>query len=53
MMEPLPYTGNLPWLRQRAILVVTHGSHAYGLNTPASDRTFLDRLCAEIVEASF
>lgn len=35
--EPLPYRGNLPWLRDRAIFVCTHGSHAYGLNTPTSD----------------
>jgi|GEM_PF-955872 len=32
-----PYSGNLPWLRERTILLVTHGSHAYGLNTPTSD----------------
>ncbi|RYE75405.1 MAG: hypothetical protein EOO74_10075 [Myxococcales bacterium] len=31
------YTGTLPWLRDRTILLVTHGSHAYGLNTPTSD----------------
>lgn len=35
--DALPYRGNLEWLRERAILVVTHGSHAYGLNTPTSD----------------
>lgn len=35
--EPLPYRGNLPWLRARAILVCTHGSHAYNLATPTSD----------------
>lgn len=28
---------NLPWLQERTILLVTHGSHAYGLNTPTSD----------------
>lgn len=32
-----PYHGNLPWLQERTILLVTHGSHAYGLNTPTSD----------------
>lgn len=31
------YRGNLPWLTDRTILLVTHGSHAYGLNTPTSD----------------
>jgi predicted nucleotidyltransferase len=36
-MEPLPYRGNLTWLRERTILCVTHGSTAYGLNTPTSD----------------
>lgn len=35
--EPLPYRGNLTWLRDRTILCTTHGSRAYGLNTPTSD----------------
>jgi predicted nucleotidyltransferase len=35
--EMYPYSGNLPWLRENTILLVTHGSHAYGLNTPTSD----------------
>jgi hypothetical protein len=37
MIEEHFYTGNLPWLKDRTILLVTHGSHAYGLNTPTSD----------------
>ncbi|HZL96811.1 MAG TPA: nucleotidyltransferase domain-containing protein [Vicinamibacterales bacterium] len=36
-MSAHPYRGNLPWLVSRTILLVTHGSHAYGLSTPASD----------------
>jgi predicted nucleotidyltransferase len=35
--EIYPYSGNLTWLRERTILLVTHGSRAYGLNTPTSD----------------
>ena len=35
--ELYPYSGNLTWLRDRTILLVTHGSHAYGLSTPSSD----------------
>jgi hypothetical protein len=35
--ELYPYTGNLTWLKARTILLVTHGSHAYGLNTATSD----------------
>lgn len=35
--EAIPYQGNLAWLRERTILAVTHGSHAYGLNIPSSD----------------
>lgn len=31
------YRGNLEWLRFNTILLVKHGSHAYGLNTPTSD----------------
>jgi len=31
------YRGNLDWLKDRTILLVKHGSHAYGLNTPESD----------------
>ena len=47
MDERFPYRGNLEWLRRDygdryesrrgLILLVTHGSHAYGLNTPTSD----------------
>ncbi|MCU0656572.1 MAG: nucleotidyltransferase domain-containing protein [Polyangiaceae bacterium] len=37
MIEEHFYTGNLPWLKDQTILLVTHGSHAYGLNTPTSD----------------
>lgn len=36
-MQNHPYTGDLPWLVDRTILLVTHGSHAYGLATPESD----------------
>ncbi len=32
-----PYHGNLEWLKSGTILLCTHGSHAYGLNTPTSD----------------
>lgn len=35
--EPFPYRGNLTWLQDATILLVTHGSHAYGLSTPTSD----------------
>lgn len=35
--EPIPYKGNLEWLKSNSILVVNHGSVAYGLNTPESD----------------
>ena len=28
---------NLPWLKDRTILLVKAGSHAYGTNTPTSD----------------
>lgn len=31
------YHGNLEWLPSNTILLVKHGSHAYGLNTPESD----------------
>lgn len=31
------YKGNLDWLPERTVLLVKHGSHAYGLNTPTSD----------------
>ncbi len=31
---------NLPWLASRTILLVRHGSHCYGTNTPASDEDF-------------
>lgn len=35
--DPPFYTGTLSWLTDRTILLVTHGSHAYGLNTATSD----------------
>jgi hypothetical protein len=35
--EIYPYTGNLTWLKTSTILLVTHGSRAYGLNTATSD----------------
>jgi uncharacterized protein len=38
--ELFPPRGNLPWLRERTILLTRHGSHAYGLNTPTSDRDY-------------
>ena len=31
------YRGNLEWLQQRTVLLVRHGSHAYGLATETSD----------------
>lgn len=31
------YRGNLEWLPSSTVLLVKHGSHAYGLNTPESD----------------
>lgn len=37
MSEAIPYHGNLKWLPERTILLVTHGSHAYGMATPTSD----------------
>lgn len=36
----IPYSGNLTWLPSRTILFARHGSHAYGLNTAASDEDF-------------
>jgi predicted nucleotidyltransferase len=33
----LKYHGNLDWLEKSTILLVRHGSHAYGTNTPTSD----------------
>jgi predicted nucleotidyltransferase len=35
--QVFPYRGNLEWLHKGLILLVNHGSHAYGLNTPESD----------------
>lgn len=35
--DVFPYRGNLPWLERGLVLLVTHGSHAYGLATPESD----------------
>lgn len=40
LAELFPARGNLPWLRERTILLTRHGSHAYGLNTPTSDRDY-------------
>jgi len=37
MSDLFPYCGNLTWLEHGLVLLVTHGSHAYGLNTPTSD----------------
>jgi len=37
MTIEIPYTGNLPWLVDRTILYVIHGSRAYGTNRPDSD----------------
>lgn len=34
------YRGNLDWLQYRTILLVRHGSHAYGLNVASSDEDF-------------
>jgi uncharacterized protein len=34
------YRGNLPWLQDRTILLVRHGSHAYGTNIETSDEDF-------------
>jgi len=31
---------NMGWLRDRTVLLVRHGSHAYGTNTPESDEDF-------------
>lgn len=36
-MEIPGYKGNLEWLPERTIFLTRHGSHAYGLATPASD----------------
>src|SRR5579883_1842183 len=36
-MTDFPYTGNLPWLRERTIYLSRHGSHAYGTSGPNSD----------------
>jgi predicted nucleotidyltransferase len=35
--EYYPYSGNLTWLKNRTVLLTTHGSHAYGLSRPESD----------------
>jgi predicted nucleotidyltransferase len=37
MDATFPYNGNLKWLPDQTILLVTHGSHAYGTSTPTSD----------------
>lgn len=34
------YRGNLDWLEANTILMVRHGSHAYGLNVATSDEDF-------------
>lgn len=36
-MNEIPYAGGLTWIHERTILLATHGSHAYGLNTATSD----------------
>jgi uncharacterized protein len=33
----IPYQGDLTWVHDRTLFLTRHGSHAYGLNTPASD----------------
>ena len=40
MTFKIPYRGNLEWLRDRTILYVRHGSHAYGTNIATSDEDF-------------
>lgn len=40
MTFQIPYRGNLPWLRDRTVLYVRHGSHAYGTNIASSDEDF-------------
>lgn len=40
MTYEMPYKGNLKWLQDRTILLVRHGSHAYGLNIEGSDEDF-------------
>lgn len=37
MSDAFPYRGNLTWLERGTVLLVTSGSHAYGLTTPTSD----------------
>lgn len=37
MAWPFEYNGNLPWLVERTILLVDHGSRAYGTQRPDSD----------------
>lgn len=37
VMEIPGYKGNLRWLPSRTVFLTRHGSHAYGLATPASD----------------
>lgn len=36
-MDKIPYNGEIPWIKQNSILVVNHGSVAYGTNLPESD----------------
>lgn len=33
-------SAHLKWMEQGTVLLVRHGSHAYGTNTPASDEDF-------------
>src|SRR5271156_6546414 len=34
------HSPHLGWIEDRTVLLVRHGSHAYGTNTPASDEDF-------------
>jgi predicted nucleotidyltransferase len=40
MTFTIPYKGDVSWLTSRTILLVRHGSHAYGLATETSDEDF-------------
>lgn len=40
MYDSCRYTGNIPWLKERTILAVRHGSRAYGTNIETSDHDF-------------
>lgn len=40
MSSVIPVRTNMPWLEARTILLVQHGSHAYGTNLPTSDTDY-------------